>query len=162
MSFDPNTSPEDPLGPPPTPPPPPPLETPFEQPGVTEGTGLPRNIAAALACIFPLVGGIVFYIVDRRDRYVRFYALQSIVLGTVICVISLCLNIATGILHFVFRLIPFLDRLFLSFFGLLSAIAAVVFVLLWIPLIWNAYRGKTFEMPYLWKAAKRHIPQAFL
>jgi uncharacterized membrane protein len=155
MSFDPHSPPEDPLGPPPTPPP---VETPFEQPGVTEGTGLPRNIAAALACIFPLVGGIVFYILDRRDRFVRFYALQSIVLGGVICVISLCLNIAGAILH----IIPFVGWLFLKFFNVVSAVTAVIFVLLWIPLIWNAYRGKTFEMPYLWRAAKRHIPQALL
>jgi uncharacterized membrane protein len=157
MSFDPNASPEDPLGPPPTPPPPP-LDAPFEQPGVTEGTGLPRNIAATLACIFPLVGGIVFYIVDRRDRYVRFYALQSIVLGLGICAISLWLNIGAALLH----IIPFIGWFFGKIFNILSAITAIVFVLLWIPLIWNAYRGKTFEMPWLWRTAKRHIPQALL
>jgi uncharacterized membrane protein len=161
MSFDPNSPHEDPHGsPPPSPPPftPPPLDVPFEQPGVTEGTGLPRNIAAALACIFLLLGGLAFYILDRRDRYVRFYALQSIVLSGVFCVIGVALKISGAILG----IIPLVGWLFNKFFGLLSVVTGVIFLLLWIPLIWNAYRGKTFEMPYLWQAAKRHIPQALL
>jgi uncharacterized membrane protein len=156
MSFDPNIPPEDPLG---TPPPPPPLEVPFERPGVTPGTGLPRNIAAALACIFLLIGGIAFYILDRRDRYVRFYALQSIVLSTVFCVIGLALKISGGILGFIPWVGP---HLFHPFFDLLSGLTFIVFLVLWIPLIWNAYRGKTHEMPYLWRTAKRHIPGALL
>lgn len=158
MSFDPNIPPEDPLRPPPPPPIPPPLDVPFEQPGVTEGTGLPRNIAAALACIFLLIGGIVFYVLDRRDRYVRFYALQSIVLSAVFCVISVALRISSAVLG----IIPLVGRLFHLFFGVLSAVTGIVFLILWIPLIWNAYRGKTHEMPYLWRLAKRHIPAALL
>src|SRR6266480_7224511 len=41
---------------------------------------LPSNIAAALACI-PLIGGIIFYILEKRDGFVRFYAMQSIIFG---------------------------------------------------------------------------------
>ena len=37
-------------------------------------TGLPSNVAAALAC-FPLIGGIIFYILEKRDGFVRFYAM---------------------------------------------------------------------------------------
>src|SRR5450755_3341587 len=43
-------------------------------------TGLPSNVAAALACI-PLMGGIIFYILEKRDSFVRFYAMQSIIFG---------------------------------------------------------------------------------
>ena len=39
-------------------------------------TGLPSNVAAALAC-FPLVGGIIFYILEKRDGFVRFYAMDK-------------------------------------------------------------------------------------
>jgi uncharacterized membrane protein len=153
MSFDPNLPPEDPLGTPP-----PPVDAPFQQPGVTQGTGLPRNIAAALACIFPLVGGLAFYILDRSDRYVRFYALQSIVLGGLLCVIALAIKVSSAILG----IIPLVGWLFQKFFSVLSGATGIVFLLLWIPLVWNAYRGKTHEMPFLWRTAKRHIPQALL
>ena len=37
-------------------------------------------MAAALACI-PLIGGIIFYIVEKHDAFVRFYAMQSIIFG---------------------------------------------------------------------------------
>jgi uncharacterized membrane protein len=37
-------------------------------------------VAAALACI-PLIGGIIFYIVEKHDGFVRFYAMQSIIFG---------------------------------------------------------------------------------
>src|SRR3979411_465944 len=57
------------------PPPPPPV------PGreVNASTlDLPSNVAAALACV-PLVGGIIFYILEKRDSFVRFFAMQSII-----------------------------------------------------------------------------------
>lgn len=154
MSFDPKSTPEDPFGKPP----PPTVEAEFERPGVTPGTGLPRNIAAALACIFPLVGGVVFFVLDRRDRFVRFYALQSIVLGGVLCAISVVLNICT----FILGSLPLIGWVFAKFFGFVAYAAFIGFVILWIPLIWNAYRGKTHEMPFLWAVAKRHIPGALL
>src|SRR5438045_9793653 len=55
------------------PPPPPASDSP-------KSTGLPSNIAAALACI-PLIGGIVFFILEKQDQFVRFYAMKSIVFG---------------------------------------------------------------------------------
>src|SRR5215210_4118924 len=54
----------------PTPPPPSPSPMPSDTP---TSTGLPSNVAAALACI-PLVGGLIFYILEKRDQFVRFYA----------------------------------------------------------------------------------------
>src|SRR5262249_16063001 len=61
------------------PPPPPPGPGPELGPKSTS-TGLPSNVAAALACI-PLVGGIIFYIVEKHDGFVRFCAMQSIIFG---------------------------------------------------------------------------------
>src|SRR5947207_14089716 len=61
--------------------PPPPAPDPTPEPNArSTSTGLPSNVAAALACI-PLVGGIIFYILEKRDGFVRFYAMQSIIFG---------------------------------------------------------------------------------
>lgn len=160
MSFDPNFPPhrDDPLPGEVPPVEPPPLGTPLSRPDVTVGTGLPRNIAAALACIFPLVGGVVFYILDRRDAFVRFYSLQSIVLGGVFFVLGIFLQISGHILGF----IPLLGRLFAWSLGLFSNVLGIVFLILWVILICQAYRGKLWEMPVLWRAAKRHLPQTLL
>ncbi len=60
-------------------------------------TGLPSNVAAALACI-PLIGGIIFYVLEKRDAFVRFYAMQSIIFGGAWLVFVIVFNIAHAIL----------------------------------------------------------------
>src|SRR6266480_1153882 len=64
-------------------------------------TGLPSNVAAAIACL-PLVGGIIFYVLEKRDGFVRFYAMQSIIFGIAWILIS----IACAIVYGVFSAIP--------------------------------------------------------
>src|SRR3954464_6185052 len=75
---------------------------PSPQPEVNASTlDLPSNIAAALACI-PLIGGIVFYVMEKRDSFVRFYAMQSIIFGGA----WLLFNIASAVVRGVFWAIP--------------------------------------------------------
>jgi uncharacterized membrane protein len=54
-------------------------------------------VAAAIACI-PLIGGIIFYILEKHDPFVRFYAMQSIIFG---CAWFL-FNIVSAVVHAVF------------------------------------------------------------
>src|SRR5947207_15532115 len=74
----------EPTSPPPAPEPIPPNPSPPPEPPprgeTTKSTGLPSNIAAALACI-PLVGGLIFWFLEKHDNLVRFYAMQSIIFG---------------------------------------------------------------------------------
>ena len=62
---------------------------------------MPSNVAAALACI-PLIGGIIFYILEKRDNFVRFYAMQSILFGGA----WFLFNIASKIVFLIFSSIP--------------------------------------------------------
>ena len=80
--------------------PPPPSPPPVPEPDAlakSNSTGLPSNVAAALAC-FPLIGGIIFYILEKNDRFVRFYAMQSIIFGGV----WILFNIVSAIVHAIF------------------------------------------------------------
>src|SRR2546430_5313496 len=71
----------DPVDPTPPPPAPPPISSAEADPsGDPSSMDLPPNVAAAIACI-PLVGGIIFYILEKRNSFVRFYAMQSIIFG---------------------------------------------------------------------------------
>ncbi len=69
--------------------PPPPTEV---KPAV-EGTGLQPNLAAALASFLLLVGGIVFLILEKKDQFVRFYAMQSVFLGGLLVALSIAMSI---------------------------------------------------------------------
>src|ERR1700682_1987181 len=64
-------------------PPPPPTASPEHLPtgsGEPSSLDLPPNVAAAIACI-PLIGGLIFYLLEKRNSFVRFYAMQSIIFG---------------------------------------------------------------------------------
>src|SRR5467141_198501 len=80
----------------PTPAPPPSGPSPELGPKSTS-TGLPSNVAAALACI-PLIGGIIFYVVEKHDSFVRFYAMQSIIFGGAWLLFVIIYSVAHAIL----------------------------------------------------------------
>src|SRR4029450_10437633 len=107
---------------PPSPPPSPGPET----SATSQSTGLPSNMAAAIACI-PLIGGIIFYILEKRDSFVRFYAMQSIILGGA----WLVFYIAASIVGFVFRSIPDIAGVLDFFWGIFIAIVYIAVVVLW-------------------------------
>src|SRR5436190_9240650 len=76
-----------------------PAASPGPGPGVnaTTTTGLPSNVAAALACI-PLIGGLIFYILEKHDQFVRFYAMQSIIFGGIWFLFNVIAHIVGSIL----------------------------------------------------------------
>src|SRR6185312_6708506 len=80
-------------------------------------TGLPSNVAAAIACI-PLIGGVIFYILEKHDCFVRFYALKSM---TFECP-WLLFNVASQIVYFIFGRIPGIAGILVFFWSPLSAL----------------------------------------
>ncbi|RYD85536.1 MAG: hypothetical protein EOP84_02195 [Verrucomicrobiaceae bacterium] len=141
MADFPNPSPE---------PPPLPLVAESPQP-ISEATGLPRNVAAGLACIFILVGGIVFLVLERKDRFVRFYAVQSILLGS----IALLVSIATEVVQFIFSQIPLLGKLLNGGLWLLNGAFFLTVFVIYVVLIIKAFMGKEWEIPYLGRIARK-------
>src|SRR6266403_4688905 len=81
--------------------PPPPSSPEPEIKTTSTSTGLPSNIAAAIACI-PLIGGIIFYILEKRNGFVRFYAMQSIIFGG----IWILFDIVSRIVLMIFSSVP--------------------------------------------------------
>src|SRR5947207_7023303 len=86
-------------------------------------TGLPPNVAAALAC-FPLIGGIIFYVLEKRDSFVRFYAMQSIIFGAAWCLF----NIVSSIIHVIFASVPAIGVFLSLLWGLVGMLILLVFV----------------------------------
>jgi len=131
-----------------TPPPPPVSDSP-------KSTGLPSNIAAAIACI-PLVGGIVFYILEKHDSFVRFYAMQSIVFGAA----WLFFNIVSKILLSIFGSIPAIGGILVFFWAIIAAIVHIAFVVLWIIATVKAFTGVRWEIPYVGPIARKQVGEA--
>src|SRR6184192_1985499 len=106
-----------------SPPPPPPLPSDIDAKSGT--TGLPSNVAAALACI-PLVGGLIFYILEKRDSFVRFYAMQSILFGGAWVVF----NVISRIVFDIFGSIPALGPVLVFLWAIIQALVHLAFLVI--------------------------------
>jgi len=99
---------------------------------MAEGTGLPRNTAAALSYVLGWLTGIIFLLIEK-DKFVRFHAMQSIVTFGLLTVLS-----------------------FVPVVGwLLSPLLMIVGFILWLVLIFKAYQGEEFKLPWIGEFAQK-------
>ena len=116
----------------------------------TTTTGLPSNVAAALACI-PLIGGLIFYILEKHDHFVRFYAMQSIIFGGV----WFLFNLASWILRVIFFSIPFAGWALAAFWLFVAALVHLgLFVIMIIAMV-KAFSGVRWDIPYIGPIARK-------
>jgi uncharacterized membrane protein len=143
----------------PTPPVPPPISGPAPTPNPAPApevnastTGLPSNVAAAIACI-PLVGGIIFYVLEKRDGFVRFYAMQSIIFGGA----WLLFNIVYTIVHVIFASVPAVGGFLSLLWGLVGMLIHLAFVVIWIIATIKAFTNVRWDIPYVGAMARKQF-----
>src|SRR5829696_8915735 len=64
-------------------------------------TGLDENVAALLSYILGWVSGLVFFLIEKDSRLVRFHAMQSLLLNVSAAIIAIALWIVFAILFVV-------------------------------------------------------------
>ncbi len=101
------------------------------------------RIAALLSNAFIWVGGLFFFVAERKNRFVRFNAAQSFLLfGSV----SIAFTVIS-LLGFL-TVIPLLGWFFGLIFGLVHAVLLIGAGLAWLFLMFQAYRGVKFKIPF--------------
>lgn len=115
---------------------------------VTEksSTGLDGNIAAALTYI-PIVA-IIFLVIEKGSRLVKFHAVQSLGL----CVAWIACWFAMMILGFILGNIPVLGFILNM---LLSLAVSVGFFVAWIISLIKAFQGQYFKLPVIGNIAEQ-------
>ena len=131
--------------------PPAPQPSPAPEAGPSS-TGLPSNIAAAIACI-PLIGGIIFYMLEKRDSFVRFYAMQSIIFGGAWILFAIVYSIA----HAILTPIPAIGLFFAVLLWIIWALASIGFLVLFIVTVVKAFTGVRWEIPYIGPMARKQM-----
>lgn len=104
-------------------------------------TGLDENIAGMLCYLFGPITGFVFYMLEKDSRFVRFHAVQSIAT-------FLPVWIGYAVLMLVLGWIPFIG-------WLVRLIASVAIGLLALFMMWRAYQGDRFKLPFAGDIAER-------
>jgi uncharacterized membrane protein len=100
-------------------------------------TGLKPNVAGLLCYLLFWVTGLEFLVVEKKDKFVRFHAIQSVVTFG-------ALSVAVALVF-----IPVIGWIF----GWLSII--IIFAL-WLMLMMKAYRGEKYKLPIAGKFAEKH------
>lgn len=131
----------------------PPTTTPPVIPAIgtsTSATGLQSNVAASLSVLFLGIGGIVFLALEKRDAFVRFWAMQSLLFGASCLVLNIVVPIFLGILaHIIFFLV--------AIFWLLYWLVCLVILAVWLIMVVKAFNGKEWELPILGKIARQQL-----
>jgi uncharacterized membrane protein len=132
---------------------PPPAPTPPAEPiGKPTSTGLPSNVAAALACI-PLVGGLVFYIWEKHDQFVRFYAMQSIIFGGIWFLFCIVANILWNI----FWSLPVIGHFFAGLWIFASDLIYLGFLVITVIAMVKAFSGVRWDIPWVGPLARKQM-----
>jgi uncharacterized membrane protein len=119
-------------------------------------TGLAPNVAGALAYLFSPITGIVFFVIEKENAFVRFHAAQSIVFGAAMIVLAV-VNMVLGAVLAVIPVLGWLVSLLLSLaigFGGFCA---------WLFLMYKAFSNAEYELPVAGAQARKLLasqPQA--
>jgi uncharacterized membrane protein len=119
-------------------------------------TGLDENIAALLSYVFGWVSGLIFFLIEKDSRLVRFHAMQSLLLNAVAIVVG----IALWILSFVLLIITSqISGLLSTLISVISGLVAFVFfigILIGVILcLIKAYQGQYFKLPIVGNFAEK-------
>lgn len=98
--------------------------------------GMDENIEAALSYLLGFITGILFFVLEKDNKFVKFHAMQSIAVFVVLVIINTILTISIiGII-------------------LLPLISLLGFIL-WILLMYKAYKGEKYKLPVVGDFAEK-------
>jgi len=100
-------------------------------------TGLEENVAGLLCYLVTWVSGLIFFLIEKDSKFVKFHAMQSIItFGALI------------IIMWIAAVIPFVG-------WVISALAGILILVLWIVLMIKAYQGEKFKLPWAGDLAEK-------
>ncbi|NBI07952.1 DUF4870 domain-containing protein [Senegalia massiliensis] len=101
--------------------------------------GLEQNIAAMLSYILGFITGIIFLLVEKENKFVRFHAMQSIVVFGAIFLIGVVIG-----------WVPIIG-------WLIGALSSPIILVIWIILLIKSYKNEWYEFPIAGKIAKEQV-----
>ena len=101
-------------------------------------TGMQPNLAAMLSYLAGIITGVIFFLIEKENKYVRFHALQSILIFGFFLVLNVVLTV-----------IPVAGWSLLPLLGILQLIV-------WIIVMIKSYQGDKFKLPIIGDIAEKN------
>jgi uncharacterized membrane protein len=105
---------------------------------IKTSSGLNQNVAGLLCYLAGWITGLIFFLIEKENRFVRFHAMQSIITFGSLTVLSM-----------IFGFMPLL--------WILMPILGILQVILWVILMVKAYQGELFKLPVIGEIAEKNI-----
>jgi uncharacterized membrane protein len=119
-------------------------------------TGLDENVAALLSYILGWVSGLIFFLIEKDSKLVRFHAMQSILFNVLVLVVAIVLWIVFGVLVVILSQIANAIGALVGLLAfLLWAAFAIIALIAWILCMVRAYQGKFFKLPVIGDFAEK-------
>ena len=98
-----------------------------------------ENLMGAAAYLLGFVTGIIFLVIEKENKFIRFHAMQSTIVSAAIFIVNIVLGF-----------IPILGWIL----GFLLSLGAFI---LWIVCMWKAFQGEMFKLPYAGDLAEKQL-----
>jgi uncharacterized membrane protein len=121
-------------------------------------TGLDENIAALLAYVFGWVSGLIFFLIEKDSKLVRFHAMQSILFNVFILVVCIVVWILCFILLLIASQLPgFLSTLVWLICVIIWLALSLGLLLAWIMCLVKAYQRQFYKLPIIGDMAEKIV-----
>ncbi len=137
---------------------PPPVQTTTAPPAQVSksSTGLDENVAALLSYVMTWVTGLIFFLIEKESRLVRFHAVQALILGIIAAVAMIGSWIVWIIVVIIAALLPSsLGTLFMGVVGLVMTVLFLAIFFGWIMGMVKAYQREYFKLPVIGNFAEK-------
>lgn len=116
------------------------------------GTGLESNVAGALSYLLGPITGVLFYVLEPEDAFVRFHAVQSTLVFGGLFAASLVLSVGLTLLSF----LPGVGWIAAAVLGIGGLLLTPVALLAWAFLLYKAYIGEEYAVPLVGSYARSY------
>ncbi|HEX3249269.1 MAG TPA: DUF4870 domain-containing protein [Pyrinomonadaceae bacterium] len=125
-------------------------------PATKSSTGLDENVASLLAYVFGLVSGLIFFLIEKDSRLVRFHGMQSTLLAGVFWVGEIVLWILSAVIVLIISQVSgLLGTLVWALLSLLGFVLFIGALIGWVMCMIKAYQGQYFKLPFLGNFAEK-------
>ncbi len=107
--------------------------------------GLEPNVAGLLCYVLGWITGLIIFLLEKENKFVRFHALQSIVTFGAFTVLWIVFSVLMGIQYIG------------TLFWVLNIISWILAFVLWIVLMVKAYQGEKYKLPVAGDIAEKYL-----
>lgn len=105
-----------------------------------------RNLVAALSYLLGFITGVVILLIEKDDKFIRFHAMQSVIVFGGLFVINMVIGLIFGSIAVIGILAT-----------LVNTLISIGAIIIWIVSMIKAFQGQMFKWPIAGDLAEKQV-----